>query len=309
MDKTRGFVTIATGDERYYILARNLLYSYRQFASVKYPFAIICDKKNKYTAEFDDVILLKKAHCNYLDKLYLYNWLPYDETIFIDADSLAYGDLDTWWKLFEGADDFSLFGYAWTDLKSGRGWFIPGGLNEYNDYVSFIPDFNGGVYYLRKSERCEAVFKLANYFAENYKDYSFTDFKTPADEPCLALAMAVYNCMPLDLPEFVFAPPMRKINADISIPQAHFYREQGKDYDVKMIHFGNYKTRQSFYRFESEKLIHIKEGKNVGMIYTILYKKRLRLFILRFGDIEVFLNRVWRKIRRTLNSQRGQRCL
>lgn len=29
----RGFVTIATGQERYYEIARNLLRSYRQFAS------------------------------------------------------------------------------------------------------------------------------------------------------------------------------------------------------------------------------------------------------------------------------------
>ena len=85
------------GKERYFKLAKNLLYSYRKFASVKYPFAIICDKINHYTEEFDEVILLKKAYCNYLDKLQLYDYLPYDETIFIDADSLAYGDLDQWW--------------------------------------------------------------------------------------------------------------------------------------------------------------------------------------------------------------------
>lgn len=71
---TKGFVTIATGQERYFNLARNLLYSYRQFASVQYPFVIICDKENKYTQEFDDVIVLKKAHCNYLDKLSLYDY-------------------------------------------------------------------------------------------------------------------------------------------------------------------------------------------------------------------------------------------
>ena len=78
----RGFVTIATGAERYFDIARNLLWSYQQFASEKYPFAIICDRENEYTAEFDDVILLKEAHCNYLDKLQLYDYLPYDEIIF-----------------------------------------------------------------------------------------------------------------------------------------------------------------------------------------------------------------------------------
>lgn len=152
---TRGFVTIATGHERYFNLAKNLLYSYRQFASVKYPFAIICDKENEYTPEFDDVILMKSAHCNYLDKLSLYDYLPYDETIFIDADSLAYGDLDEWWDIFKDASDFSLFGYMWKDLNSGRGWFVPDGLREFKDRVTYIPDFNGGIYFMRRGRRAK----------------------------------------------------------------------------------------------------------------------------------------------------------
>ena len=181
---TRGFVTIATGEERYFNIARNLLWSYRQFASEKYPFAIICDRENEYTAEFDDVILFKEAHCNYLDKLQLYGYLPYDETIFIDADNLAYGDLDEWWDIFKDADDFSLFGYAWTDLKSGRGWFVPEGTGKFKDRISFIPDFNGGHYYMRRSEKCRQVFELANYFAEHFSEYAFNGFDSVADEPC-----------------------------------------------------------------------------------------------------------------------------
>lgn len=155
---TKGFVTIATGQERYFELARNLLRSYRLFASEKYPFAIICDKKNQYTEEFDDVILLDHAYCNYLDKLQLYEYLPYDETIFIDADSLAYGGLDEWWHIFRDADDFSLFGYMWTNLDSGRGWFVPSGLKEYQNQVTFISDFNGGIYYMRRGEICKEYF-------------------------------------------------------------------------------------------------------------------------------------------------------
>ena len=60
---TRGFVTIATGAERYFQIAENLLLSYRKFASVKYPFAIICDRKNNYTSEFDNVIRISVKFC------------------------------------------------------------------------------------------------------------------------------------------------------------------------------------------------------------------------------------------------------
>ena len=258
---TRGFVTIATGEERYFNIARNLLWSYRQFASGKYPFAIICDRENEYTAEFDDVILLKEAHCNYLDKLQLYDYLPYDETIFIDADSLAYGDLDEWWDIFKDADDFSLFGYVWTDLKSGRGWFVPDGTGEFKDKITFIPDFNGGIYYMRRSEKCRRVFELANYFAEHFSEYAFNGFGSAADEPCLALAMAVEQGMPLDIKEkgLVFAPARKDIELDISKPMAFYHVKNAESgYYVSLIHWSNYRTKLALYKFEVEKLNHLR---------------------------------------------------
>lgn len=137
----KGFVTIATGQERYYKLARNLLHSYRLFAKDPFPFAIISDRENEYTSEFDKVIVISDASNSYNDKLKLFRELPFEETIFIDADSLAYGDLNTWWDIFCDAGDFSLFGYAWRDLNCGRGWFIPSGMKQYGTDISFIPDF------------------------------------------------------------------------------------------------------------------------------------------------------------------------
>lgn len=302
MGKTRGFVTIATGQERYYILARNLLYSYKQFASEKCPFAIICDKENKYTAEFDDVILLKQAHRNYLDKLHLYDFLPYDETIFIDADSLAYGDLNEWWEIFKNADDFSLFGYAWTDLNSGRGWFVPKGIKEFKDKVFFIPDFNGGVYYLRRSETCKEVFELANYFAAHFHDYEFTGFKDVADEPCLALAMAVQHCMPLDIREkgLVFAPSKQAVDLDITVPKAYYRRNRDQGYDVHLVHWSNYRTKLALYRFEVEKLLALKANKTSGMKYRLLYQYKLRYCVLCVLNIKAYMERVINKVKKML---------
>ena len=68
---TKGFVTIATGDERYFELACNLLHSYKHFSKNPYPFAILTDKNNKYTEEFDDVIVLEDTTSSYMDKLKL----------------------------------------------------------------------------------------------------------------------------------------------------------------------------------------------------------------------------------------------
>ena len=299
---TRGFVTIATGQERYFDLARNLLRSYRMFSSEKYPFAIICDKKNLYTEEFDDVIVLEKAYCNYLDKLQLYDYLPYDETIFIDADSLAYGDLDEWWEVFKDADAFSVFGYAWTDLNSGRGWFVPSGLKEYQDKVTYIPDFNGGIYYMRRSESCKEVFRLANFFAEHFGEYQFNGFTAPADEPCLALAMAVQDCHPLDVLEggLCFAPSKKQIALDIMIPKAVYRRNKNQEYRVNLVHWSNYRTKLALYRFEVKKMQYLLNATNVPRGLQVLYRNRWMYYFLCVFNFGAYVERIGRKLRKTI---------
>ena len=108
---TRGFVTIATGDEQYFRFARNLLMSYKLFTSQPMPFAIACDQENAYTALFDDVVILspsaQTAGHSFWTKFELLIHAPYDETIFIDADCLAYADLNGYWQYFSDADDFT----------------------------------------------------------------------------------------------------------------------------------------------------------------------------------------------------------
>ena len=268
---TKGFVTIATGQKRYFELARNLLRSYRLFSSENCSFAILCDEENEYTSEFDDVIILNHAYCNYLDKLQLYRYLPYDETIFIDADSLAYGDLDKWWSIFQNADDFSLFGYMWTNMDCGRGWFLPSGLKEYQNQVKYIPDFNG--------------------------------FTTPADEPVLALAMALQNCHPLDVLEggLAFAPSKRKIDIDIFVPKAIYQRNNKQRYQVNLVHWSNYRTKLALYRFEVEKMNYLRDKSSISMLrFKLLYQFKFKYYLFCICNIRIYAERLSGKIRKIL---------
>ena len=102
---SRGFITIATGQEHYYEIAYNLLISYRLFSEEPLPFAILCDRENKYTKHFDITVIMKNPNCSYLDKLQFPQYTPFDETIFIDADSLAYRDLNDFWDIFYISSD------------------------------------------------------------------------------------------------------------------------------------------------------------------------------------------------------------
>ena len=118
----KGFITIATGDERYYRMARTLLRSYRQTCTDPLPFALIADRENEFTSEFDSVIILEHPSYSWMDKLSLLQVCPFDENIFIDADCLIYQDINFLWESFSAADDFSCFGKV-LPMESHEGWF------------------------------------------------------------------------------------------------------------------------------------------------------------------------------------------
>ncbi|MBQ8182778.1 MAG: hypothetical protein IJ025_02625 [Clostridia bacterium] len=198
MSLTKGFVTVATGKEQYYKIARNLLRSYRFTTKEPLPFAVFCEQENEYTKEFDEVRVYPNATRSYLDKLEMFDLLPFDINIFIDADCLAFRDINRLFEIFEDADDFCCFGRV-LPLDDKTGWFEYDNLNdELKEKTNYVVGLHGGIYYMRRTEKCKAVFDCAKEFAENYADYKFKGkFETPGDEPVVALSMAVNNCKPI----------------------------------------------------------------------------------------------------------------
>ena len=152
---TRGFVTMATGDEKYYKFARNLLYSYRLHNKML-PFAIICDRENEYTKEFDDVVVIN-ASTTYSDKFRVLVDSPYDETVFIESDCLVYHNLAEMFELLASGDDFTAFGVNDDDIKV---WFSkPEQLTgRFGDLFASIPVYNPGYLFIRKSPLTEKIY-------------------------------------------------------------------------------------------------------------------------------------------------------
>jgi alpha-N-acetylglucosamine transferase len=56
-------------------------------------------RQNEFTSGFDDIVIIDNPSFSFLDKLRLVDLAPYDETIFIDADSLICGCLDGLWGI------------------------------------------------------------------------------------------------------------------------------------------------------------------------------------------------------------------
>ena len=301
MALTKGFVTIATGKEQYYEIARNLLRSYRFTTKSPLPFAILCDTENEYTKEFDDVCIFEEARCNYLDKLEMFDLLPYDINIFIDADCLAFRDINRLFNTFKNSDDFCCYGRV-LPLDDKTGWFeyenLKADLQKQRDYVVGL---HGGIYYMRKTEKCKKVLEDAKTFSLNYADYKFKGkFETPGDEPVVALSMAVNKCKPIpqDLSSLICWWEHKNL-FKLNISDYYAYCTP-LNTETDIVHWGTRFTRSIPYCKEIAALELNLSGANKREIKkSNRHHNRLALK----NKINHFIVRVINKIKRTLKKQ------
>lgn len=249
---TKGFVTIATGREEYYKLASNLLASYKYHTRRPMPWAILCDAENEYTRQFDDVILLEDATRSLWDKIFLLDRVPYDENIFIEADCLAYRDLNGLWKVFRNAPDFGCLGDV-LPMDSHVGFLDPSHLGEFSGTVDHQYVLQGGIYFFRKSPLLERFSVTCHDIHEHFPEYHF---RVPTEEAVYALASAAYGFMPVKnwFDVFCFYPDSDIIEMDLRRGALSFtWKLAGwRVYDGKyLVHWTTDGTRGELYGKEA----------------------------------------------------------
>lgn len=304
MNNEYGFITIATGKEEYFQLAVNLLHSYHHFTKNPLPFALLCDKENEYTREFDDVIAMEDASCSYLDKLSLDQYIPYDITIFIDADCLAYGDLNDIFTYFERGDDFSCLGRV-LPLDDKTGWFEYENLGGLKEKVSYVVGLHGGIYYMRKGDVCANVFKTARKLVPDYTSFKFKGkFDTPGDEPLIALSMALNNCKPLPFSKKLICcywEYLDRMHLDIVNGTAEGFESgrQSDGFSTDLVHWGTRYTRTAEYKQQIELLNILDDTLNNKKVRIDLCRKKYHK-IFRQNKRREFNLRLINKIKRVL---------
>lgn len=302
---SKGFVTIATGDERYYRMARTLLRSYRQTSKTPGRFALIADRENEYTAEFDDVVILENPENSWMDKLRLLDSCPYDENIFIDADCLIYQDVNFFWDLFAQADDFSCFGKV-LPMDSKDGWFTAEAAQVYP--IRFITHLHGICYFLRKGAALEKMAGQCRTIIENYDMVRYKGFNDRlADEPVFALAMAVLDLKPIERkPEYYcFVPFATKFQSNYFTKEVSF--ENPKDGKVErccIVHWGNLNTKKARYLADASVVDAQEKDEKGSLRQHLLYEKQWLLCHYQMKDaakagkekMTWFFGRVWAKL-------------
>lgn len=263
---TKGFVTIAAGDVKYYKLAKNLLMSYRYHTpeNERYPFAVITNKENEYTELFDQVVVIPDLELSYMSKLQMLVNPPFDENVFIDADCLVYRNINELLNIgYNNGGGISAFGKC-HDLGSQNGWYDYENLGEYMNRVQFEINMHGGILFFKNDEVTRSIYHTCMDIVGRYEQFRFKVFTKPADEPIMALSMAVHNCRPIDTNGFdggtyyCFLPVAKQIKVNIIKGKLCYKHRSNPSWISKcmILHWQNYNTSKPIYKREVYRLYH-----------------------------------------------------
>jgi len=192
-------VTFATNKHAYFNFALNCARSV--LLHNKIPIYIITNLNVKIPADLVENVFILKAKPEHAAlgigiKLYTDQYLQTDESLFIDADCLCFGNL---FPIFEaaGRESVSVVGTI-VDSHEFCGDQQAKTIEE-NFNLSKLIRFNGGLYYLKKDEVCKKIFELARSIIPNYDKFGFQRINknTLNEEGLLSIAMMTYRQKPM----------------------------------------------------------------------------------------------------------------
>ncbi|MFN8625565.1 MAG: hypothetical protein U0587_06220 [Candidatus Binatia bacterium] len=195
----RAVFTIAVGKLIYLRMACALARSFRQWhGDGEIPFFLVTDAAaSTLPRDVQDLPMIRLVPNQYgrgfAPKLYLDKLAPADSALFVDADCLCVGSLESAFDAFAG-QCVSVIG---REVRNGE-WFgdVRAICRQFG--VPALPRFNGGVYYLERGETCTRVYETARALLPRYDEIGFKRLRgSPNDEVLISLAMALHGQKPL----------------------------------------------------------------------------------------------------------------
>ncbi|MES2428719.1 MAG: hypothetical protein V4560_17180 [Bacteroidota bacterium] len=193
----RSVILLATNQKKYLDFALNCAESIKLHnpgLPIFIATNIITDKEYrgvKFVPVSDEVAKLTIAAKIYLDQL-----IQTEETLFIDSDCLCYGNLDLIFNTCAG-HNVTTVGRL---ISRGEEW---GPKSAEHGMKNFGTDkfiiYNGGLYYIRKSDITNRIFEKARELYRKYDYYEFGRIKNGwvNEEQVFAIAMVLNNETPV----------------------------------------------------------------------------------------------------------------
>ncbi len=199
---SQGYLTLATGDRQYFDAAANVALSIHENDAGR-PISLLCDDASKLAPEekelFDRVIVALPGTLGVgcAGKLDLPDFLPYEETVFLDSDCLIVKkDMDRHWKKLA----VQCFNVAGSMLKTGPWYtFDIGKVCEVLN-LPYMVQMNSGVMYFRKGPELDSFLATVADLRERAQDVLFVQHRDMnaqiADEPIWGAAMGKLGLEP-----------------------------------------------------------------------------------------------------------------
>ena len=206
---TQGYITIATGAQRYAEMAIVLGLSIKTF-DAKRPVCLLHDDRvalPPYSDRiFDEAIELDPdgEYIGCMNKLRLYEYSPFDQTMFVDADCiLMKSQVDSYWSHCAG------MGFTLPGSSSSTGHWekidIESTCRRFN--CSYVVVMNSGTLYFEKGPVGERLFEEVNRLYLNRRNelrrFHHNQLGQYADEPFLGVAMGRLGLEPVGIDERV----------------------------------------------------------------------------------------------------------
>lgn len=247
-----GVLTLAFGNRRFIRQAENLALSLRENMP-NLPIALVVDNPAYSHRAFDQIIALDPSlGTGVVQKLHLHQYSPFQETLFIDADSLCLKPFDEQLANIRKYE----FSPIWSGFKF-RGQSDPylADLDHTLDLLKIdrLPKFNGGVYYFDKSAFAQRVFALAQEIHERQSELKIRNFDSggPNDETIFGLAIECAGREPYNAWGKFMKTPIRAIKPVKLDPKARvceFVDKHGLQ-EPAILHFAGPWTRSLEYKF------------------------------------------------------------
>jgi hypothetical protein len=243
-------LTIASGSDEYVMLAGALLKSLRLNAP-GVAVAVVTDRRDHpVIGRFDHVVDIDAGRGGgFAQKLHLPDYAPYDETVYVDADCLAYRPLDELWQQFGAVPSVGVIArrtptpFWCTDLER-----LPAAYR----LPSYL-EFNGGLYFLRRGQATTELFAEARSIYERSEDFGLIRFgETYGDEPAVALALSRAGVGLVDDAGRGMRTPSAltgSVTLDVARQRAEFVK-WGSPVAPVLVHFAGGRWRRPIYRRE-----------------------------------------------------------
>jgi hypothetical protein len=261
----RGIVTLAYGHERFVEQARSLAHSLELHAPQLHRTLITDSDNPEIRRLFTEVISHRPEYGSGVrQKLFLDQYSPYEETLFIDSDCLVLGNLDTFWSAFAG-QNFGVPGFR--SLHKGS-------VDPYIDvdhvletlHLTAIPKFNGGTYYFHRSPQTNQFFTTARNILDSWHTLGLREFRRdgPGDEAVYAIAMAIHHIAPTSMGAVGMWTPVNHKGPLLldAIRGTCYFEKEGMKLSPEVVHFpGEYVYSFAYARERAKLKAHV-EGKS-----------------------------------------------